>query len=120
MYIPKECSTVREHYELVQIYVSKSGTYSITINGSLDTYIHLYEDNFYPFVPLGNLILENYGRCHGAPSQFISHLQVQRRYLITVNSMELGKTGEFSILVSGPDNINITIAREYMINRKKV
>lgn len=110
----RSCRSGSYYYELVQIYVSVTAVYSLSVNGSIDIYIYLYEDDFYSFLPLSNLILENPGACRGAQVKFSNHFQSHRKYLMIVKSGVFEGTGQFSVLVTGPYDVHMTDSRKYI------
>jgi len=115
IYAIGSCRAGERFYELMEIYVPVSAVYSFSVNGTIDMYIHLYEDNFYPFLTLGNLILESAGSCHSTQVKFINYFESQRRYFIVVRSNIMRGTGNFSLLINGPHAVNVTAARKQIV-----
>jgi len=95
------------YYEATQIIVDRTGTYNLTsVSGNnLDTLGYLYNGTFYPHSPGTNLIMSDDDR--GGNNQFLltAFLEAGVPYTLVVSSHAAGATGPFSLVASGPGDV---------------
>jgi len=102
------------YYEVLQVTIVTPGFYNISSDTRFNPYGYFYEDNFNPFNLSEKFHLENDHNCRAAQFKFITQLQASTAYLLVVTTYHPDVTGEFSILVSGPNNVSLNRISEYM------
>jgi hypothetical protein len=110
----RDCITSNYYYEAIQINVDESGYYSFVIDVLLYPLAHIYEDSFNPFNPLANEISALDDLCNGSQYKLTADLQVSTTYILVVTTHFPEKTGAFSILASGPNNLRLNRISEYL------
>jgi len=97
----------QSYYEIFEVTVPVDGDYIFKSNSSIDTVGLLYMDNFYPTSPYVNLFL--YDDDSGEDSQFQlnAYLQSNRRYLLVVRTFSSSINGNYTLLVSGLNSVNL-------------
>jgi hypothetical protein len=102
------------YYEAIQVKVMEAAFYSLRSNSTIDTYGYIYNDTFNPCDPSLNLISEDDESGDSQQFQLISSLLVNTTYILVVTTYFTSKTGTFSILVSGPNNVDLNYISEYI------
>jgi hypothetical protein len=98
----------------MQMNVVEDGYYSFASNSTIDTYGYVYKSSFNPFDPSMNLIGSDDQQ--GCENQFklITYLQTSTIYILVVTTYYSNKTGPFSIIALGPNNITLKRSSEYI------
>jgi len=102
------------YYETVEVKVFTAGTYTLGSISSIDTYGYLYENDFIPFDPTVNLQAQDGQGCGNNQFAIRTDLQMNRTYILIVTTWFANRTGNFSILVSGPNNVTLNRISEYL------
>ncbi|CAF4153415.1 unnamed protein product [Adineta steineri] len=85
--------------------VFMSGNYIIRSNGTRDTYVSIYKNNFNPFNSSENLLIENDGSISFHYFKRDVFLQVDTTYLIVVTTYYPNQIAKFSITVSNSSRV---------------
>ena len=102
------CPSSLYYYEAIMINVHTTGDYSISSNGTLNTYGYLYNDTFDPTYPSNNLLqMDDNG---GGSNQFkISMvLSTMVDYILVVTTSRPSAKRAFSIIVQGPAVVSLS------------
>ena len=95
------------HYEVIQIIVHTTGTYSFTCVSNMDTYGYIYNGTFtqLTYEPR-NIIDRNDDMGENGQFKVTALLQADLIYTLIVTTYMAGVTGPFSIIALGLDNIH--------------
>ncbi|CAF1193465.1 unnamed protein product [Adineta steineri] len=101
------CQMFNYYYEAVKINVIESGYYIFTSNSTMNTYGFMYENDFNVFRHRKNLLLED--NTNGCNGQFKISIQLHTNttYVFLVTTYHPNVTGNYSLLVFGPNNITL-------------
>jgi hypothetical protein len=97
-----------KYYEAVQINVIGSGYYTFHHNSSIDVSDSVYENDFDPLDPSKNIVTQKNETIHDHLFDFIAYLETNRKYILVVTTTLPDKTGPFSIIVFGPNNVRFS------------
>lgn len=94
------------YYNVIEVMVCETGTYTFTSSSDTDTYGYLYQGNFYPSYLPFNLIVEddNSGGGYGG-FKLIGTLRNDIKYILVVTTSYQYTTGLVHITASGPGNV---------------
>ena len=95
------------HYETFEIHVKKTGSYVLWSKSEIDTYGYLYKDDFDPFQPFGNLIDQHGGKCNQGQLKFTRNFDENTKYILVITTYYPNTTGNFTILISGENNVTM-------------
>ncbi|CAF0775638.1 unnamed protein product [Adineta steineri] len=112
-YLP-ECSFSSSYYEAIQVTVRRSGFYTFLSSSNMDTYGSIYKEYFNPSNPKENLPKYDDQGCDLDQFMFTVALETSNTYILAVSVSDHKVTGEFSIFVSGPDNVDLSNISKYM------
>ncbi|CAF4206550.1 unnamed protein product, partial [Adineta steineri] len=101
------CSSSSSSYEAIHVTVLRSGLYTFSSKSNMDTYGSIYKDYFNPYNPNENRLLYDAVNCAPYQSSFRIGLEAGVRYILIVTTYDSKATGEFSIFVSGSDNVDL-------------
>ncbi|CAF1304835.1 unnamed protein product [Adineta steineri] len=101
------CSSSTSNYEEIQVNVRRSGFYTFFSKSNMDTYGVIYKDYFNPYNPNENRLLYDAVNCAPYQSSFRIALEAGVRYILIVTTYDSKATGEFSIFVSGSDDVDL-------------
>lgn len=107
---PKYCRDYQKpnyHYQTLQIDVMTTDTYTLWSESEIDTYGYIYKDDFDSLQPFGNLFLQHSGKCNQGQLKFIVDLQINTKYILVVTTYYPNTTGNFTIFISGENNVTI-------------
>ena len=79
----------------------------------MDTYGYLYKDNFDPNNPYINQLLYSDSGCSNSQFRLTADLQSNTTYILVVTTYYPNVTGLFSVISSGPKNVNLKGISEY-------
>ncbi len=108
------CGKGNYHYESLQVNVQKNGTYSFDSNNTIITYGYIYKNDFDPWYPTKNLLVQSNYSCGEYHFHLTTHLQVNTTYVLVVTTFDRNVQGEFSVLVSGTNNISLNRISKYL------
>jgi len=93
------------YYEAIQIVVDRTGTYNITSLSGLDTHGYIYNGTFYPWSPATNQSLHDDDAGGNNQFRLTAFLEAGVPYTLVVTTHGAGSTGPFSIVTTGPGNV---------------
>ena len=108
MYSRDKCLPPSHYYEALQLHVSVSGLYTLVSTGIVDIDGALYQDDFDPFDPTGNLVVEVDNGCSNQHFRIDRVLQKKVKYILVVTTYASQRTGSFSVVATGVAKINFT------------
>ena len=82
-----------------------TGLYVIWSESSFPPYGYIYKNDFNALKPSDNLLLQQNGNCNDGQFKLIIHLQASTEYILVVTTDGPDITGNFSLVISGPDNV---------------
>jgi len=101
------------YYEAIEVNVVEAGVYNFGSNSSVTQFGFIYNGSFNRFRPHQNLIVADDKSCDQQFKLRI-YLQVNTAYVLVVTTFSPNVTGEFSIIVSGPNNVSFNHISEYL------
>jgi hypothetical protein len=110
----RDCKIPKCYYETLEMNVAKSGSYILWSESNINTYGYIYENNFDPLKPSGNLLLEHNGTCNQEQFKLIIDLKNDTQYVLVVTTYRSYTVGSFSVLISGPDNVSLNRFSKYL------
>jgi hypothetical protein len=114
-YERKGCSSsLHYYYEAIQVNVITSGSYSFSSNSNVDAYGCFYKDHFNPFNPSENLLSQDDEGCDNNQFKLVAYLQSNATYVLVVTTYFSNRTGKFSIIALGMNNITFNRISEYL------
>jgi len=120
------CGTGNYHYETIEISVQLSGSYMFYHDKNIRFLLYIYEHNFDPSHPMENLLAESqpldYTSSDGAKadaddfeflfpllitfsSKLPIYLEVNRKYILLLTTLNQNMRGSFTIGIGGPNNV---------------
>ncbi|CAF1536843.1 unnamed protein product, partial [Adineta ricciae] len=104
----RDCKVPQCHYEALQIYVNTTGLYVLWSESNIKAYGYIYENDFNPLKPSDNLLVSHGGKCNYGEFKLIIDLEAKIRYILVVTTHEPKIFGNFSIFISGPNNVTLS------------
>ena len=104
------------HYEALEINVISEGMYVLWSESEMNTIGYIYQNDFDSLKPSENLLLKHDGHCNNGQLKLMIGLQINIRYVLVVASNRPNTTGNFSIYISGPNNVNLDQWRSNVSN----
>ena len=102
-----DCRSLKYYYEAIQIDVVQSGTYSFASTDYIEQDGFLYTQHFNPFNLSERLLADNQKNCPTLQLSMITNLTSNLTYILVVTTFFDQVKGNFEILVSGPNKVNI-------------
>ena len=102
-YSPTGCSFPNHYYEALELIIETAGYYRLSCNSSIGLRAYIYQDVFDPLNPSFKLRAEKDGQLGFQTTLF---LRDETTYVLVVTSVNPRKTGSFSIVISGPDDVS--------------
>lgn len=104
------------YYETLRIDVLTSDYYVFSSESNINTYAYLYRDNWTSSYPELNLISFDDDSCIENQFRMTIYLQVNMTYILLVTTSAADKNikGKISLIIEGPDKININTFRMYI------
>ncbi|CAF4173405.1 unnamed protein product, partial [Adineta steineri] len=106
MYSPS-CSSRSSYYEAIQVNVHRSGLYTFLSKSNMTTYGSIYKDHFNPSNPLENRLDKSFAGCDRRQLSLRLTLGTSVTYILVVTTFSPNVTGDFSIFISGPNNVDL-------------
>ncbi|CAF0987997.1 unnamed protein product [Adineta steineri] len=103
----RDCRESNYYYQTIRVNIVENAYYALSSDSTMDTYGYIYKDDFNPLNPFENLLSQNYRSCSYEDFNFIVYLHSDTKYILVVTTSSPNKTGKFSILTSGPNNITL-------------
>lgn len=72
-----------------------------------DTYGYIYKNDFNALKPSENLLLQHDGSCNEGQFKLFIDLEINTRYVLVVTTRRPNAVGNFSISISGPNNVSL-------------
>ncbi|CAF1416032.1 unnamed protein product [Adineta steineri] len=104
----RDCQVPQCHYETLQIHVNITGLYVFWSENNINAYGYIYENDFNPLKPSENLLLSHDGECNDGQFKLIIDLKTNIRYILVVTTHDPKTIGNFSVFISGPNNITLS------------
>ncbi|CAF4071728.1 unnamed protein product, partial [Adineta steineri] len=104
----RDCQVPQCHYETLQIHVNTTDLYVLWSENNINAYGYIYKNDFNPLKPSKNLLLSHGGECNDEQLKLIFNLEINTRYILVVTTHNPKTTGNFSIFISGPNNISLS------------
>jgi hypothetical protein len=108
------CGRTNYYYETIQVNVQETGNYSFGSISSIETYGYIYNNSFDPFNPTKNLVLQDGYGCGIYQFQLTARLQLNTTYVLVVTTFFPNVQGNFSVHVTGPNNVRLNRISEYL------
>jgi hypothetical protein len=108
------CGVLNYYYEAIQMKVIETGNYRVTSNSLLNTYDSIYKDAFIPFAPTRNSYAEDFEKCDYVHYKLDIVLFADTTYIWVFTTVFPNVIGDFSIFVSGPNNVSFDRISEYL------
>ncbi|CAF4050578.1 unnamed protein product, partial [Adineta steineri] len=105
----RDCQVPQCHYETLQIYVNTTGLYVLWSENNINAYGYIYKNDFNPLTPSENLLLSHDGECNDGQFKLIIDLDNNTRYILVVTTHDSKKTGNFSVFISGSNNVSLSL-----------
>jgi hypothetical protein len=102
------------YYEAIQVNVVDTGCYILRRNSTVDTFGYLYKDNFSPPCQSENPLSEDDDSGGGGQFKLTTYLQISTTYVLVVTTSSPNVRGNFSIFVSGSNNVSLNRKSGYM------
>jgi hypothetical protein len=99
------------YFQALQVTIASSGNYTFTSVSSMNTYGYLYNGSFDPSHPSQNLTMSNDDG--GFNRQFLLTVRLfcGMSYVLVVTTYDPMVTGNFSVTVSGPSSVDISVLK---------
>ncbi|CAF3771435.1 unnamed protein product [Adineta steineri] len=104
----RDCQVPQCHYESLQIYVNTTGLYVLWSENNINAYGYIYKNDFNPLKPPENLLLSHGGECNDGQFKLIIDLEINTRYILVITTRDPKIIGNFSIFISGPNNVSLS------------
>ena len=70
-------------------------------------YGYIYKNDFNVLKPFQNLLSQHDGTCNERQFKLIIDLEINTRYVLVVTTRRPDTIGNFSVVISGPDNVTL-------------
>ncbi len=102
------------HFETLEIIATTTGEYVLWSKSTIqDTYGYIYKDDFNALKPSENLLLQHDGSCNEGQFKLFIDLEINTRYVLVVTTRRPNAVGNFSIFISGPNNVTLNHISKY-------
>ncbi|CAF0955861.1 unnamed protein product [Adineta steineri] len=110
----RDCQVPQCHYETLQIHVNTAGLYILWSESNINPYAYIYKNDFNPLKPSENLLLSHDGTCNDGQFKLIIDLEINTRYVLVVTTHYSKIIGNFSVYISGPNNVSLSPFSKYL------
>jgi len=93
------------NYSVFGVIVGSTGSYSLTVDSSFDSFLSLYANAFNPADALANIVAANDDLGADVDAQIIATLTSGVSYFAVVSAFENGVAGAFRLTIDGPGTI---------------
>jgi hypothetical protein len=104
----EECRLPEYFYEALAFNVSVAGDYSFWSHSDFDTYGYLYRDDFNRFETAMNRLSSDDDNCEYQQFNTVHRLLPNITYILVVTTSQVGETGKFSVISSGPASMQFS------------
>jgi hypothetical protein len=102
------------YYETLELNVATNGVYVLWSESSIsNTYGYIYKNDFNSLKPFENLLVKHDGYCNDGQFKLIIDLEISTRYVLVVTTHRPNTFGNFSIFISGPNNVTVNYMSKY-------
>ena len=109
----RDCQIPKCHYETLELYVITKGVYVLCSESNINTVGYIYKNDFDSLKQFENLLLQHDGYCNDGQFKLIIDLEINTRYILVVTTYRSNTLGNFSIFISGPDNVTVNYFSKY-------
>ncbi len=110
----RDCEIPQCHYETLEIFVATKGLYVLWSESNINnTYGYIYKNDFDSLKPSENLLVKHNGYCNGGQFKLFIKLEIDTRYVLVVTTHRPKTIGNFSITISGPQNVTLNHISKY-------
>jgi hypothetical protein len=109
----RDCEIPQCHYETFEIIVPVMGEYVIWSESDFDIYGYIYKNDFDSLKPSENLLIKHNGYCNGGQFKLFINLEIDTRYVLVVTTHRPKTIGNFSITISGSENVTLNHISKY-------
>jgi len=109
----RDCKIPKCYYETLEINVNRTASYVLWSESDFDTYGYIYKNDFDSLKPSENLLVKHNGYCNGGQFKLFINLEIDTRYVLVVTTHRPKTIGNFSITISGPENITVNHISKY-------
>ena len=109
-----DCIWQNYYYEVIQINIIKSGSYTFSSNSYMYPYGYLYRDYFNLFNTSENLLFENYGGCFYTDFKLLAYLHSNTTYILIATTLEPNLEGPLDIFALGPDIVTFNRTSKFL------
>jgi hypothetical protein len=95
------------YYEAFEVTVPMDGNYILQSKSSIDTFGCLYKENFYSNSPSLNALICDDDIGGNDQFQLNLHFNSNTRYILIITTVNLFTTGNYTLLISGLNRVNI-------------
>lgn len=106
----------KSHYETFEITVVTKGAYVLWSESDINTIGYIYKNDFDSLKPSENLLVKHDGSCNDGKFKLMIDLEIRTRYVLVVTTNRPNTIGNFSIFISGPNNITLNQWRSSIPN----
>ncbi len=110
----RNCDKQYFYYESIQIKVIQTGYYVIRSYSRIDSYGFLYKNTFNPLNPSENLLSAEDDSVFDLQFRFNIRLNGNMTFVLVITTYELKETGQFSIIVQGPNKVILERLSKYI------
>lgn len=116
------CDISLNHYEAVQMYVSKQGNYEFLINSTIKVNVYIYKHDFNPAYLHSKFILHHYIACDVCQIKFRIDFQSNRTYQLAIATQTFIRNplASFSIISIGSSKIDFNRISIITFHKKKI
>jgi hypothetical protein len=113
-YAHTHCKAANYYYQAIQVIVNQTLNYILFAKSNIKIYGYIHNNSFDPNNPsIGELLSNSIAFEDGQFTLFV-HLQSNTTYILIVTTYDENKTGEFSVISSGPSNVTFKHLRKYI------
>jgi hypothetical protein len=115
MYLRIErCGELSYYFEAIRMSVVTNGVYTLSSHSTIDTYGYIYQDSFNLFNLSENLLSNDDNSCNNNQFKLINQLQIHTTYVLVLTTYYTDEIGNFSIIVTGPNEVILSQISEYL------
>ena len=109
----RDCEVPKCRFETLEINVIATGVYVFWSESDIPTHGYIYKNEFDSLKPFENLLLKHDSYCNEGQFKLIIDLEINTRYVLVVTTDRPNMIGNFSVFISGPENVTLTHISKY-------
>jgi hypothetical protein len=110
----RDCEVPKCRFETLEVNVTTKGVYVFWSQSTINnTYGYIYKNDFDSMKPFENLLLQHDGYCNDGQFKLIIDLEINTRYVLVVTTHRPNMIGNFSVFISGPNNVTVNHISKY-------